>query len=259
MARAWKNKHGLEMGGLLLDTLVYNFFAGTKEYDTKSYLYFDWLSRDFFDFLGQLDDQDYYAAPGSGQRVKVRRKFQRKARKAHKFCLAAIEAEKAKGVNEKWRKIYGRAFPAAKEELVEMAVAKSASTWRDTEEFIEDQYPTDIRYTLKMDCEVKQIGFMPHFLRDMLARHTPLMANKNLRFWITRNTVPAPYGLKWKVLNRGEIAQRKDCVRGQIVDDTGRAEKTETTNFRGDHVVECYAIKDGIVVAKDRIHVPIQT
>jgi hypothetical protein len=27
--------------------------------------------------------------------------------------------------------------------------------------------------------------------------------------------------------------------------------------FRGDHYVECYVIKDGIVVARDRLRVPI--
>jgi hypothetical protein len=259
MTRAWRNKHGLEMGGLLIDTLVYNFLAGTREYDTKSYLYFDWLSRDFFDFLGQLKDQDYYAAPGSRQRVKVYRKFQAKARKAYQLCIDAIEAQDTKEVNEKWRKIYGRVFPAATEKLAELPRADAVYTWRDTEEFIEDIYPTDIRFTLTIDCEVMQDGFMPHSLRVMLARHMPLMANKTLRFRIICNTVPAPFALKWKVLNRGEVAQRRDCVRGQIVADIGRAEKKEETTFRGDHVVECYAIKDGIVVAKDRIHVPIQT
>jgi hypothetical protein len=57
----------------------------------------------------------------------------------------------------------------------------------------------------------------------------------------------------------GEEAQKRDCIRGDVVDDEGHNEKTETTNFKGDHVVECYAVKDGIVVAKDRIHVPIST
>jgi len=51
MARAWKNKHGLEMSGLLIDTLAYNFLESTEEYDTRSYLYYDWLSRDFFGFI----------------------------------------------------------------------------------------------------------------------------------------------------------------------------------------------------------------
>ncbi len=47
MIRAWKNKHGQAMSGILIDTLAYNFLGSTKEYDTRSYLYYDWLSRDF--------------------------------------------------------------------------------------------------------------------------------------------------------------------------------------------------------------------
>lgn len=31
----------------------------------------------------------------------------------------------------------------------------------------------------------------------------------------------------------------------------------ERTNFRGEHYVECYVVKDGVVVASDRIQVPI--
>ena len=76
---------------------------------------------------------------------------------------------------------------------------------------------------------------------------------------VVKNTVPPPYQIEWKVLNRGEAAQEKDCIRGEIVPDRGKEEKTETTDFKGDHVVECYAIKNGIVVAKDRVHVPIDT
>ena len=261
MARAWKNKHGLEVSGLLIDTLAYNFLESTQEYDDRSFLYYDWLSRDFFKYLEEQPDQDYYAAPGSGQRVKVRKKFQRKARKAHRLCLKAIEAQEKenKNVNEKWKKVYGRQFPAAAEEVAESKVVRASAGWRNTEEFIEDGYPVDIRYTLKIDCEVRQNGFREHFLTEMIARAFPLLANKHLKFTITRNTVPWPYEIKWKVLNRGEEAQKRDCIRGELVDDEGNNEKTETTNFKGDHVVECYAIKDGIVVAKDRIHVPITT
>lgn len=261
MARAWKNKHGLEISGLLIDTLVYNFLESTDEYDASSYLYYDELSRDFFEYLGEEPDQEYYAAPGSDQRVKVRKKFQRKARKAHRLCLAAIEAQnkEQKNVNEKWKKVYGRQFPAAAEQVEGAKTAMASATWKNTEEFIEDRYPIDIRYTLKIDCEVKQNGFREHFLTEMLVRAIPLLANKQLKFTVTKNTVPKPYSIEWKVLNRGEAAQKRDCIRGQIVEDKGNEGKIETTNFRGDHVVECYAIKDGVVVAKDRIHVPINT
>ena len=257
MARSWKNKHGMEMGGLLIDTLAYNFLSGTAEYDTKSFLYYDQMSRDFFKYLSELENQDYYAAPGSRQRVKVRRKFQRKAKKAYDLCLKAIEAEKQKNVNDKWRKVYGRPFPTSKKELVEKA-ANETSFWRDTEEFIEDRYPVDIRYTLRINCEVRQTGYRMHMLREMLAKRIPLLARKKLEFNVTLITVPEPFEIKWKVLNRGEIARRRDCVRGQIWSDAGRLRRSETTNFKGDHIVECYSIKDGVLVAKDRIHVPIK-
>jgi hypothetical protein len=259
MARAWKNKHGVGIGGLLIDTLAYNFLKSTTDYDDKSYLYYDWMSRDFFKYLSELPRQDYYAAPGSGQRVKVKKKFQSKAKKAYNLWLDAIKSEKQKNVNAKWKKVYGRPFPAAKEDVAEASLAKAAYTWKDTEQFIENQYPIDIRENLVIDCEVKQDGFRMHFLSNMLASRMPLLARKKLRFWVKEISVQKPYAILWKVVNRGEEARRRNCIRGQIVDDEGRLEKTEKTNFKGDHVVECYCVKNGVVVAKDRIHVPIAT
>lgn len=258
MARSWKNKHGVEMGGLLIDSLAYNFLSATTDFDQRSFSSYDLLSRDFFGYLSELPDQDFYAAPGSRQRVRVKRKFQRKAKKVYLLCLEAIAAENQKNVNHKWRRVYGRPFPVRKEALKELAPEKSASFWRNTEEYIEDRFPVDVRYTLRLNCEVKQSGFRMRLLREMLEKRIPLLASKNLEFWVEHITVPPPYEIQWKVLNRGEIARRRDCVRGQIWPDGGRMRKTETTNFRGDHVVECYAIKDGVVVAKDRIHVPIE-
>lgn len=111
---------------------------------------------------------------------------------------------------------------------------------------------------MTLECEVSQRGFREHFLTHMLAKAIPLLANKKLLFTIEYCGVPEPYLIKWKVLNRGPEAKKKDCVRGQIVSDEGYKKRKETTDFRGEHVVECYVIKDGVVVAKDRIDVPIQ-
>lgn len=93
MARAWKNKFGIGMGGLLIDTLAYNFLKSTDYYDDKSYSFYDWLSRDFFKYLMEQPNQDHYQALGSGQDVKVKKKFQKQAKKAYEACLAAIEAD----------------------------------------------------------------------------------------------------------------------------------------------------------------------
>ena len=254
MARAWKNKHGVGLGGLLIDTLAYNFLVSTEEYDSKSFLYYDYLSRDFFKYLSEQPDQDRYAAPGSGQHVKVKQKFQSKAKKAHDLCLKAIEAEGQANVYDKWKALYGRPFPAAQEASTE---ARAARNWDDTEEFIENKFPVDIRFEMKIDCEVKQNGFRKFFLSEVLRRRIPLRSNKSLAFKVDEISVREPYSIYWKVLNRGDEAQRRNCIRGQIVPDNGNLKKAESTNFRGDHVVECYCVKDGVVVAKDRIHVPI--
>lgn len=258
MGRAWRNKHGQEMGGLLIDTLAYNFLNSITNYDSASYASYDLLSRDFFKFLADEPNQSGYAAPGSRQRVKVKKKFQRKAKKAYDLCLDAIAAEGQANVNDKWKKVYGRPFPAAQEATVEVSAARASTTWRDTEEIIEDLYPIDIRYSLKLECRVEQRGFRTRYLREMLSRRFPLLAGNSLMFWVDEINVPQPFQLKWKVLNRGEAARKKDCIRGNIVHDEGHMRKSERTNFRGEHIVECYAIKDDVVVAKDRIPVPIQ-
>jgi hypothetical protein len=112
---------------------------------------------------------------------------------------------------------------------------------------------------LKVDCDVKQNGFREYRLTEMFLKGLPLLAKKMLEFEVVDIDVPGDYFIEWKVLNRGDEARRRNMVRGQIVRDGGKERKTESTSFKGDHVVECYAIKDGVVVAKDRIHVPIST
>ncbi len=258
MTRAWKNKHGVVMGGLLIDTLAYNFLESTDEYDTKSYLYYDYMCRDFFKFLADQPKQSEYAALGSRQRVRVKKRFERKAQKAYELCLKAIEASGQKNERQKWRDVFGNAYPAPAKSAAGEAAAFS-HVFRNTEEFVEDRFRIDIRYELRINCEVTQDGFRPGLLRDLLERHGVLLPKKSLRFFIADATdLPDDVEFYWKVLNRGEEAERRDMIRGQIVRDDGRAERRETTNFRGDHLVDCYAVSRGVVVARDNIRVPIR-
>lgn len=258
MARAWKNRHGVGIGGLLIDTLAHNFLKSTSDYDEKSYLYYDYMSRDFFAYLKDLPKQDYFAALGSGQRVKVKKNFQRKAKKAYELCLKAIDAEGNNNQNDKWRAVYGRLFPAAEKVEKAALIDRAGHAVRVTEEFYEDVFAAiDIRNNIRISCQVEQKGFRPASLREMLSNRTLLMPSKKLTFSVAETDIPSSYGLFWKVLNRGQEAIKRDCIRGQIVADEGHKKKVEYTNFKGDHVVECYAVVDSVVVATDRIHVPI--
>jgi hypothetical protein len=115
MARSWKNEWNVPMGGLLIDTLAHNFL---KDWDNKDkgYVYYDWMSRDFFDYLAnQNTQQSYWLAIGSSQQIPRKGSFEYKAKQCYNLAVEAIaDYEKytytARG---KWRKIYGTAFPAA--------------------------------------------------------------------------------------------------------------------------------------------------
>ena len=256
MARSWKNKHGVYMGGLLIDTLAYNFLKSTDDYDSTSFAYYDEMCRDFFKYLSdQPKEQKEYGALGSKQRVKVRKSFRRKAKKAYDLALEAIDASTDKLKHDKWRDIFGKEFP--KYENEDKEARQINEEYSNTEEFIESYYPIEIRYDLKIDCEVNQSGFREGSLRDFLQRKVGLKPFKSLKFFIERNDVPHPYEIKWKVTNRGEQAIKRNCIRGQIIHGEESGVRNENTSFRGSHFVECYIIKDNVVVAKDVIDVPI--
>lgn len=251
MVRSWKNENGVNMNGLLIDTLVHNFFDQTSDYDAASTGSFDRMARDFFEFLQDEPEQDYYLALGSRQRVHVKAKFQSKAKKAYNRCLEAIDLEGKPSANRKWREVFGTSVPLA------TTTKESSKSFTDTEEFIEDRFPVDVTASVSIDCEVIQNGFRPMSLRTMRRNGFPLKADRSLRFAVLSCSVPPPYELKWKVLNTGPQAEARNMIRGQIVDSSKPGVRIEHSDFKGEHVVECYIVKDGVVVARDRIEVPI--
>jgi hypothetical protein len=116
MMRAWKGKWEVPIGGLLVDTLAYQFIDSWS-YKDKSYLYYDYLCRDFFRFIADQDkEQEYWKAPGSGQYVYAKGLFQWKATRCYNISLEAIEYETADpkkewAAKQKWREIFGTSFP----------------------------------------------------------------------------------------------------------------------------------------------------
>ncbi len=114
MLRAWKNYWDVPMGGLLIDTLAYNFIIGNGEYKERSYFWYDWLSRDYFSYLAnQNTNQQYWLAVGSNQYVWRKGLFEYKAKRCYNLAQEAIDYE-SKGMNwsarQKWKEIYGTAY-----------------------------------------------------------------------------------------------------------------------------------------------------
>lgn len=248
--RSWKNKFGVKISGLLIDSLVYNFFISNLEYKSFSFSQYDILIRNFFEYLKDLDDdRKYWYAPGSNQHVyKNKSNFKTKAKKALKIVEDAISKNENKTVYEIWRKLFGKSFPYPQ------SIKESSFNYNASEEYIEEKFPINISYKLRIDCEVTQAGFRTELLRSVRF----LKKNKDLVFFITDIDVPKPYQVLWKVKNEGEVAYQRNCLRGQILkSNRGNEKRKENSNFEGAHFVECYIIKDGFCVARDRIDVPI--
>lgn len=254
MLRAWKDYHGAPMSGMLIDTLAYNFFKSNNDYDSKSYANYPWLVRDVFSFLANLPTQDYWLAPGSNQRVASSGNFQRKAKKATERCLEALDAESENKKEKLWREVFGKRF------FPTLSVTKSfqqTPIFRHTEQFIEDMFPMDIHFDVDIDCEVSRDGQNESRIRWLEKKFFWLQLNRSLRFHVVSCNVQKPYEVLWKVRNVGTLAENKNQIRGEIVTDKGHLEKIERTSFQGPHFVECYIVKDGYCVARDRIDVPI--
>lgn len=257
--RVWKDNAGFKLGGLLIDTLVHSFI---EDPDLKYALfgYRDAFIR-LFEKLKQEDpDQRYWLALGSNQQVQNSGKgaFVREAEKAYSALTEAaneVELEKA------FTMIFGKRFEDC---IVDGEAEKQEQSWaaqyasRNTEEFAEHKWPIDVRYHIEIGCNVDQKGFRRMSLRKMLQDHFPLRKSKTLTFYVDYCDIPGKYTLYWKVRNVGCIAHEQNQIRGRIERDGGRKQKVERTSFIGPHFVECYAIKNGVCVARNRIEVPIE-
>ncbi len=115
MVRAWRDTNEVPMSGMLIDTLAYQFIE-TWEYRLKSYLYYDFMTRDFFNFLASQDTtQDYWRTPGSQSWARRTGSFERKARSAHTLAVDAVAnvlANENWAAKNKFRQIYGTQFPS---------------------------------------------------------------------------------------------------------------------------------------------------
>jgi hypothetical protein len=112
MGRVWCGHCNVPMSGMLVDTLVYQFIE-TYEHRDKSFVYHDYMVRDFFDYLSkQNQTQTYWRAPGSASMVTRNGVFENKARSAYlRTCEAIAYNDQEWSRRQKWREIFGSLYP----------------------------------------------------------------------------------------------------------------------------------------------------
>ncbi len=154
-----------------------------------------------------------------------------------------------------WQVILGEDFkPGALPKVASLSPRSASVPW-DKEMWIEDRYPVQINpnYRLRISAEVTPKPGFRNF--NLSARGYRVAKSRKLLFRVVQNTVPEPSEIYWKVRNGGDEAYRANQLRGEISPDRGGRAKSESTSYKGTHYVECYVIKNGIVVARDRQNV----
>lgn len=150
-----------------------------------------------------------------------------------------------------WQELFGESFTLP-------VTQKAALTTGNTEEFIENKHPhVPSNHTVRISARpVKKPGFSTY---ELASRGGRVHRDRKIHFKVVKTSVPAPYSVLWKVKNRGAAAAEAGALRGQIIEGNllGGLGREEPTKYRGNHYVECYIIKDGKCVARDRQNVVI--
>jgi hypothetical protein len=157
----------------------------------------------------------------------------------------------------KWSDVFGSAFPTSVVTSSSASVAQSGTSHRarraPRESFIEEMFPVEAQYSLRLMCEVSAPRQLNRAQRRALgARAGRVPKYRELQFRMLDTNVSEPYEVYWKVRNHGAEAETKRALRGEITKDAGQRTKTESTLYAGQHYVECYVVKNGICVAQAR-------
>lgn len=181
------------------------------------------------------------------------------ARYAEWVNAAYVEANHAASIKA-WQKVFGPEFdPDASRTLSEIAPYRATIPWGG-EQFI-DRPPFGFPIRLDPEARLKIIGtcvgstirvgsrgFRSFSLGSTNAQVPP---NRRLRFEADVTGL-VPDAVYWKVRNGGLAAANVRKLRGEISRDDGTNTKIEPTLYPGTHYVECYAVKNGVVVARGR-------
>lgn len=194
--------------------------------------------------------------------------FQTFKEKMHDYAIWAREALDLQGVDDqaaiaKWQKLFGEEFASGevKEARAAILATKSLRPFDPTvaglaapqEEYVHDKAKIERRYDARIDATILG-GAAGRSLRKARV----VRIRRDVRFKLWTNT-PEPYEVWWKIRNRGSVAGRVRELRGQIVLN-GRVSRNihqESTLYPGQHYVEAYVVRNGVVVASDHHEVRI--
>lgn len=118
-----------------------------------------------------------------------------------------------------------------------------------------EAYLFDQRIPVLVDAEVTiraTVLAKPGFLQSILSRAGIILADRQIKFEVGPNP-PVADLFKWKVKNDDDCGS----PRGEITDHRTYCDP-ERTAYRGNHYVECFAIRGGVCIAKAKQNVVLE-
>ncbi len=195
------------------------------------------------------------------------KKFMRIVDESLNIAKEALDLQDVVESSKKWNQIFGDQFKVIEDDEsiksypISMAF-HSFISWAvknfpsDVEQFIEEKgfsvSPNLLK--IKLNAIVTQNG-NPN--PTLLSEVTFFRRSANLEYYIEDNEVISTYDpvqIFWKIRNTGKYAKK---LRGQIWEDDGTKIRKEQIAYIGDHYVECYVIKDNIMIARGIIFLKI--
>ncbi len=183
-------------------------------------------------------------------------KFMSLVKETLQKCEEALESDENKA-KEIWREIFWEDY------FPETIESKNYIIKTTSEVFIRDMYPLRLNsnYFVKIGCDFLKYtdgrtykgGIIPEKRSYGVAR---FYKNAEIKF-IHENSCPSWTSYLWKVRNYWNEAWEN--IRGEIAIFTnlGTRDNIETTAFQWNHTVECYAIFQWIIIAKNRIIIEV--
>ena len=114
ISKAWKVRHKVVMRDLLIDTFAYNFLVDWED-KKGSFIYYDYMIRDFFKYLSEQDTgTTEWSAIGSHQPVYALGNFTNKAKQALSLSQMAIDYQSSGNEDQArkvWVELFGSYFP----------------------------------------------------------------------------------------------------------------------------------------------------
>jgi Second Messenger Oligonucleotide or Dinucleotide Synthetase domain len=112
MLKAWQARCSVPIKSFHLELLATEFI-GQSPWRLKDFFYFDWITRDFFEFLCRRVN-GYIIVPGTYEVIALGDAWQSRALSAHQRAVKACDYERdnlVEAAGDEWQKIFGLDVP----------------------------------------------------------------------------------------------------------------------------------------------------